>query len=248
MVNGTSDWGGRFVEAGQGFLAFFLAPVHWGGCCLRRFLETLLRGVDFTWLLSHEGRCGQANLPPAPSYGLQSSNEGTRLSIKRCLVPSCYSEWWCLSRGCEASRLGYLMDGWPSGYLCYRIFIWSRLFLSWYAYPMSESSSHLCVYPWSSYCTRRWWDGFHHLSTWYQVRVGSCNHVPSCQVPQVNASWGLMAGSAYPLLKAPRRAWSEAQALPWVKEGGGSDRQVVKSCPFVPTVGWKSGGTACSWG
>jgi hypothetical protein len=28
-------------------------------------------------------------------------------------------------------------------------------FLPWHAYPMSEPSWCLCVYPWSSYCVRR---------------------------------------------------------------------------------------------
>jgi hypothetical protein len=37
------------------------------------------------------GRCGWASLPSAPSYGLQSSVEGTELPVKCCLVPSCDS-------------------------------------------------------------------------------------------------------------------------------------------------------------
>jgi hypothetical protein len=53
----------------------------------------------------------------------------TGLSVRCCLVPSYYSGWWLLFGGCEAMRLGYFMKGWPSGYLCYRIFTWSRLFL-----------------------------------------------------------------------------------------------------------------------
>jgi hypothetical protein len=35
------------------------------------------------------------------------------------------------------------------------------------------------------------------------MRVGSYDHVPSCQVPEAAASQGPRAGSAYPLLKAP---------------------------------------------
>jgi hypothetical protein len=31
----------------------------------------------------------------------------------------------------------------------------------------------------------------------------------------------------------------EAQVPPWVKEGGGTVRQVVKSCLPAPIVGWK---------
>jgi hypothetical protein len=34
------------------------------------------------------GRCGQASLLPAPSYGLHPSDEVTGLPIRRCLVPS----------------------------------------------------------------------------------------------------------------------------------------------------------------
>jgi hypothetical protein len=46
-------------------------------------LGTVLKDValrrDFTWLLSlpRAGRCGWASLLPAPSYGLQPSDEGT---------------------------------------------------------------------------------------------------------------------------------------------------------------------------
>jgi hypothetical protein len=62
------------------------------------------------------------------------------------------------------------------------------------------------MYPWSSYCVRRRWDEFQDLSTCCQVRVGSYDHVPSCQVPEAAAFRGLGAGSAYPLLIAPGRA------------------------------------------
>jgi hypothetical protein len=34
--------------------------------------------------------------------------------------------WWHLSGGCEAPGLGYLVDYWPCGRLCYRIFTWSK--------------------------------------------------------------------------------------------------------------------------
>jgi hypothetical protein len=37
------------------------------------------------------GRCGQASLPPAPSYGLQLSDEGIGLPIRHCLVLLCYN-------------------------------------------------------------------------------------------------------------------------------------------------------------
>jgi hypothetical protein len=71
---------------------------------------------------SHVGdRCGHASLPSAPSYSLQSSDEGTELLVRHCLVPSCDSGWWSLSGGCEAPRLGYSIECWSFGYPCYRI-------------------------------------------------------------------------------------------------------------------------------
>jgi hypothetical protein len=47
------------------------------------------------------------------------------------------------------------------------------------------------------------WDGFQHLSTCCQARVGSCGHVPSCQALNVVASRGSGVGNSYPLPKAP---------------------------------------------
>jgi hypothetical protein len=79
-----------------------------------------------------------------------------------------------------------------------------------------------------------------HLSTSCPVRVGSCGYVPSCQAPKAAAFRGPRHVNAYPLLKAPRRIWSEAPVLPRVEEGGWMARQVVKSCMDVPIVGWKS--------
>jgi hypothetical protein len=92
-------------------------------------------------------QCGRASLSSAPSYDLQSLVEGTMLHVRHCLVPSCSSERWHLSKGCEAPELGYLMECWPTGYLCYRILHGVNYFLSKRIYPMSESSWHLCVYP-----------------------------------------------------------------------------------------------------
>jgi hypothetical protein len=44
----------------------------------------------FTWLLTlpRGGQCGQASLPPAPSYDLQPSDEGTWTPARHCLVSS----------------------------------------------------------------------------------------------------------------------------------------------------------------
>jgi hypothetical protein len=56
------------------------------------------------------GRCGWASLPSAPSYDMQSSDEGSELSARHCLVPSCSSGRWHLFGGCEAPRLGYSME------------------------------------------------------------------------------------------------------------------------------------------
>jgi hypothetical protein len=67
--------------------------------------------LGFTWLLRLPawGRCGWASLSPDPSYGLWLSDEGTTLPVRRCPILSCYCGWWCLSEGCEAPGLGYLM-------------------------------------------------------------------------------------------------------------------------------------------
>jgi hypothetical protein len=131
-------------------------------------------------------------------------------------------------------------------HMCYWIFTQSRLFLPWHAYPMSEPSWCSCVYPWSSYYVRWWWDGFHHLSTCCQVCIGSFDHVPSCQVPEATVSWGSRVGSANLLLKAPGCALPEARALPQVGQEGGTSGQVAKSCPSVPIVGWSGEGAVCS--
>jgi hypothetical protein len=45
----------------------------------------------------------------------------------------------------------------------------------------------------------------HHLSTCYQVHMGSYGHIPSCQAPKATTSRGPGADNAYLLLKAPRR-------------------------------------------
>jgi hypothetical protein len=92
----------------------------------------------------------------------------------------------------------------------------------------------------------RWWDGFQHLSTCCQVCIGSCDHIPSCQVPEVATSRGPGAGSAYLLLIAPGRAWPEAWDLPRVEEEGGMGRQVAKTCPSMPITWWRGEGAVCS--
>jgi hypothetical protein len=56
------------------------------------------------------GRCGWASMPSALSYGLQSSNDGTELPIRRCLVPSCCSGQLCLSGGMR-SPWAWIFDG-----------------------------------------------------------------------------------------------------------------------------------------
>jgi hypothetical protein len=56
---------------------------------------------------------------------------------------------------------------------------------------------------------------------------------------QVTASQSLGAGNTYPLLRAPGRVWPEAWVSPQIEEGGGTVRQVAKSCLLTPIVGWK---------
>jgi hypothetical protein len=70
-------------------------------------LETLLHDIGFTCLLSLPtwGQCGWASLPSALSYGLQLSDEGIELPVKRCLVPSCYSGGGTFPRGVKPSGL-----------------------------------------------------------------------------------------------------------------------------------------------
>jgi hypothetical protein len=61
----------------------------------------------------------------------------------------------------------------------------------------------------------------------------SCPIIPGSQ-DATSRSPG--AGNAYPLLRAPRHVWPETRVLPRVEEGGGTVRQVVKSCLPMPNV------------
>jgi hypothetical protein len=56
------------------------------------------------------GRCGRASLPPAPTYGMQSSNEGTWLPARHCLVLSCSNERWRFTRSICNSRAWIFME------------------------------------------------------------------------------------------------------------------------------------------
>jgi hypothetical protein len=47
-------------------------------------------------------------------------------------------------------------------------------------------------------------------------------------------------------VRALRHVWQEARALPWVEEGGGTGRRVVKSFLSVPIIWWKSEVVVCS--
>jgi hypothetical protein len=126
-------------------------------------------------------------------------------------------------------------------------FTWSKSFLPGHAYPMSESSWHLCVYPWLSYYVRQRWDRFQHLSTCSPLCVGSCGHIPLCQTLSATASRGPGAGNAYPLQKALERVDQMSVHCPGSRrEGGGTGRQVVKS--YLPTsiIRRKSEGMDCS--
>jgi hypothetical protein len=54
---------------------------------------------------------------------------------------------------------------------------------------------------------------------------------------QAAASRSPGASNAYPLLRAPGLVWPEAWVSLQVEEGGGTIRQVVKSCFPAPIVG-----------
>jgi hypothetical protein len=73
---------------------------------LRRFLGTLLRNANLTWLLSLPtwGSVWTGNLPHVPAYGLQPSDEGTELPSRRCLVPSCSNGRWHFTGGIRYPR------------------------------------------------------------------------------------------------------------------------------------------------
>jgi hypothetical protein len=76
--------------------------------------------------------------------------------------------------------------------------------------------------------------------------VGSCDHVPPCQVLNVVTSRGLGAANAYPLPKALGRVdQTHGNAYP-EEEGGGTGRQVAKSCMYTSIVRRKSEGVDCS--
>jgi hypothetical protein len=68
----------------------------------------LLRDADLAWLLSlpTRGRYGRASLPPAPTYGLPPSDEGTWLLAWRRLVTSCSNGRWRFTR--DMQPLGWL--------------------------------------------------------------------------------------------------------------------------------------------
>jgi hypothetical protein len=149
------------------------------------------------------GRCGWASLPSAPSYDLQSPVEGIELPIRRCLVPSCGSWCWHLwGGGFIALGLGYLMECWPSGYLCYRILHGANHF---YQGTLILCQSHNGVYVYIlGWATTSGSDGMD-SSTW--VDVVRCvwgplamSHHARCLVPPLPKAAGV--GNAYPLLKA----------------------------------------------
>jgi hypothetical protein len=114
MASGAPDSGGQFVEAGQGFSGILL-----GSQALRWMMSgTVLGDVASRhqlYLAAKPSNVGvnvdELACPPAPSYGLQPSDEGVMLPVRHCTIPSCYSGRWCLSDGCEAPKLEYLMEG-----------------------------------------------------------------------------------------------------------------------------------------
>jgi hypothetical protein len=78
-------------------------------------LGDVIASLSFTWRLPTWGWCWWASLLPAPSYNLQSSDEGIELLIWCCPGPLNHSGWWRLSEGvnrpglniwCNADRLG----------------------------------------------------------------------------------------------------------------------------------------------
>jgi hypothetical protein len=94
------------------------------------------------------------------------------------------------------------------------------------------------MHPWSSYYVRRQWDGF----TLKYMLSGACGLLwprPILSGTQATASRSPEASNTYPLLRAPGHVWPEARVSSWVEEGGGTVREVVKSCLPVPIVGWK---------
>jgi hypothetical protein len=107
---------GQFVKVGLGFPGILLgsrafSALRWtmpgmalGDVASRRWLYLAAK-------LSHVGvDVDSLACPPAPSYGLRSSDEGSELPARCGLVLSCCSGRWHHSGGCKAPRLGYSVE------------------------------------------------------------------------------------------------------------------------------------------
>jgi hypothetical protein len=148
------------------------------------------------------------------------------LHVRHCLIPPCSGRRWHLSGGSEATGLGYLLECWPSGYQCHRVFTWGILFLPVYFYLTVESLGHACAYAWPSYHFRQWWDGYQYLSICCQVHVGSYDRVLSRQAMSAIASQGPNVGRAYPVTGAPGWTDGRPESFPgrdkrWNSQTGG---------------------------
>jgi hypothetical protein len=71
-------------------------------------------------------------------------------------ILSCRSNgWWCISGGCEAPRALTFRGELIALVLALPNLTWSKLFLPWDAYPMTDSSWRFRMYSWSSGYIRR---------------------------------------------------------------------------------------------
>jgi hypothetical protein len=81
-----------------------------------------------------------------------------------------------------------------------------------------------------------------HLSTYYQMHVGSYCYVTSCQAPKIASSrepeWAMFIHCGEP----PGTLDRGPESLPWVIERGGRGRHVVKSYLLMLIIGWRSDG------
>jgi hypothetical protein len=81
----------------------------------------------------------------------------------------------------------------------------------------------------------------HYLSTYYQMHVGSCGYIPSCQVPKVATFRGPGLAMLIHCGRLQGAFHRGPESLPLVNERGEMGRQVVKSYLFTLIIGWRSG-------
>jgi hypothetical protein len=185
MASGALDWGRWFIEVGWGFYG------------------VLLSSRTLRWMVAKtRGWYGWTSLPPASSYDLRLTNEGTNFLSSAALSHHAVVGGGIFPEGAKPLGLDIWCGVDRPGTCAIESYMEKLTFIR-DGYPTSELSCRLCVYPWSSGYVRQRWDGFQHLSTCCQTCVSSYGHIMSRQLINITAFRDPGAGRAYPVLKAP---------------------------------------------